>query len=151
MINILSWTGQFAAIYLPWCYYLYNLKFHENTSKTGFTVFRSAVLNVLLRNGCINYVCHTIVYWYIDIFLLIGIIARQPKMTAINSCIEVDLTGQVSSDSIGTRMYSGFGGQVDFIRGAAEGHDGKGKPIIALPSSTKKRESKIVPLLKSGM
>ncbi|XP_056635348.1 4-hydroxybutyrate coenzyme A transferase [Diorhabda carinulata] len=79
-----------------------------------------------------------------------GIIARQPKMTAINSCIEVDLTGQISSDSIGTRMYSGFGGQVDFIRGAAEGLDGKGKPIIALPSSTNKGQSKIVPILKPG-
>lgn len=72
-------------------------------------------------------------------------------MTAINSCIEVDLTGQISSDSIGTRMYSGFGGQVDFIRGAAEGFDGKGKPIIALPSTTKKGDSKIVPLLKQGI
>ncbi|XP_023011497.2 succinyl-CoA:acetate/propanoyl-CoA:succinate CoA transferase [Leptinotarsa decemlineata] len=79
-----------------------------------------------------------------------GIIARQPQMTAINSCIEVDITGQISSDSIGTRMYSGFGGQVDFIRGAAEGLDGKGKPIIALPSSTNKGESKITPILKPG-
>ncbi|XP_060528877.1 4-hydroxybutyrate coenzyme A transferase [Cylas formicarius] len=79
-----------------------------------------------------------------------GVIARQPKMTAINSCIEVDLTGQIVSDSIGTRMYSGFGGQVDFIRGAAEGTDGKGKPIIALPSSTNKGESKIVPTIKQG-
>lgn len=82
--------------------------------------------------------------------LPIGIIARNPKMTAINSCIEVDLTGQIVSDSIGTRMYSGFGGQVDFLRGAAEGFDGKGKPIIALPSSTNKGESKIVSTLKKG-
>lgn len=59
------------------------------------------------------------------------IVSQNPKMTAINSCIEVDLTGQICSDSIGTRMYSGFGGQVDFIRGAAEGFDGRGKPIIA--------------------
>uniref|UniRef100_A0A8D8ZPU9 4-hydroxybutyrate coenzyme A transferase n=1 Tax=Cacopsylla melanoneura TaxID=428564 RepID=A0A8D8ZPU9_9HEMI len=79
------------------------------------------------------------------------IICQHPKMTAINSCIEVDLTGQISSDSIGTRMYSGFGGQVDFIRGAAEGLDGKGKPIIALQSSNAKTgESKIVPVLKQG-
>lgn len=56
-----------------------------------------------------------------------GIIRQNPKMTAINSAIEVDLTGQVCADSIGTRMYSGFGGQVDFIRGAAEGFDNKGK------------------------
>lgn len=80
----------------------------------------------------------------------VGIIARNPKMTAINSAIEVDLTGQVCADSIGTRMYSGFGGQVDFIRGAAEGFDGKGKPIIALPSVTNKGQSKIVPMLKLG-
>lgn len=79
-----------------------------------------------------------------------GVVARQPRMTAINSCIEVDLTGQVVSDSIGTRMYSGFGGQVDFIRGAAEGLDGLGKPIIALPSSTNKGESKITPMIKAG-
>lgn len=71
-------------------------------------------------------------------------------MTAINSCIEVDLTGQVVSDSIGTRMFSGFGGQVDFIRGAAEGLDGLGKPIIAIQSATNKGESKIVPLIKAG-
>lgn len=80
----------------------------------------------------------------------VGIVARNPKMTAINSAIEVDLTGQVCADSIGTRMYSGFGGQVDFIRGAAEGFDGKGKPIIALPSITNKGQSKIVPTLKQG-
>lgn len=80
----------------------------------------------------------------------VGIIAKNPKMTAINSAIEVDLTGQVCADSIGTRMYSGFGGQVDFIRGAAEGFDNKGKPIIALPSVTKRNESKIVPTLKPG-
>lgn len=79
-----------------------------------------------------------------------GVVASNPKMTAINSCIEVDLTGQIVSDSIGTRMYSGFGGQVDFIRGAAEGFDGRGKPIIALPSSTNKGESKIVPTIKQG-
>ncbi|XP_063703436.1 4-hydroxybutyrate coenzyme A transferase [Culicoides brevitarsis] len=79
-----------------------------------------------------------------------SIVARNPKMTAINSAIEVDLTGQVCSDSIGTRMFSGFGGQVDFIRGAAEGFDGKGKPIIALPSVTNKGESKIVSILKPG-
>lgn len=78
------------------------------------------------------------------------IISLQPTMTAINSCLEVDLTGQVCADSIGTRMYSGFGGQVDFIRGAAESLDGKGKPIIAIVSQTKKGESKIVPTLKPG-
>lgn len=76
-------------------------------------------------------------------------IGRNDKMAAVNSAIEVDLTGQVCSDSIGTRIYSGFGGQVDFIRGAAQSRGGK--PIIALPSTTRNGEtSKIVPSLKPG-
>jgi 4-hydroxybutyrate CoA-transferase len=77
------------------------------------------------------------------------VVAQNDKMVAINSAIEVDLTGQVCSDSIGYRIYSGFGGQVDFIRGAARSRDGK--PIIALPSSTKNDTiTKIVPHLKEG-
>jgi acyl-CoA hydrolase len=77
------------------------------------------------------------------------IIAQNEKMVAINSCIEVDITGQVCSDSIGTKIYSGFGGQVDFIRGAAYSKDGK--PIIALPSTTKNGTvSRIVCQLKHG-
>jgi 4-hydroxybutyrate CoA-transferase len=68
---------------------------------------------------------------------------------AINSAIEVDITGQVCSDSIGTQIFSGFGGQVDFIRGAA--HSKGGKPIIALPSTAKNGEmTRIVPFLKKG-
>ncbi|HSD62722.1 MAG TPA: acetyl-CoA hydrolase/transferase C-terminal domain-containing protein [Ignavibacteriaceae bacterium] len=77
------------------------------------------------------------------------IISKNDKMVAINSAIEVDITGQVCSDSIGTRLYSGFGGQVDFIRGAA--HSNGGKPIIALPATTKDgKTSKIVKQLKPG-
>ena len=77
------------------------------------------------------------------------VIAKNKKMIAINSAIEVDITGQVCSDSIGTKLYSGIGGQVDFIRGAAHSDGGKG--IIALPSVTKDGEiSRIVPKLKSG-
>ena len=77
------------------------------------------------------------------------VIAKNKKMIAINSAIEVDLTGQVCSDSMGTRLYSGIGGQVDFIRGAAHSDGGKG--IIALPSITKDGKiSRIVPKLKSG-
>jgi 4-hydroxybutyrate CoA-transferase len=77
------------------------------------------------------------------------VVAKNDKMVAINSAIEVDLTGQVCADSIGTRIYSGFGGQVDFIRGAAQSKDGK--PIIALPSATKDGKiSKIVPTLQLG-
>ncbi|MBN2409740.1 MAG: acetyl-CoA hydrolase/transferase family protein [Candidatus Aminicenantes bacterium] len=76
-------------------------------------------------------------------------VARNDNMVAINSAIEVDITGQVCSDSIGTFIYSGFGGQVDFIRGAA--HSKGGKPIIALPSTAKNGEmTRIVPFLKQG-
>jgi len=70
-----------------------------------------------------------------------AVIKRNPKLTAINSAIEVDLTGQVVADSIGTRPYSGVGGQVDFIRGAALSRGGK--PIIALPSRTSSGISRI--------
>ncbi len=77
------------------------------------------------------------------------VIAQHDKMVAINMGIEVDLTGQVCSDSMGTKFYSGFGGQVDFIRGAARSSGGK--PIIALPSTTKDgKQSRIVPTLKDG-
>lgn len=79
------------------------------------------------------------------------VISKQPNMTAINSCVEVDITGQICSDSIGTKMYSGFGGQLDFIMGAALCDDRQGKPIIALRSVTSKGESKIQPVLKLGM
>lgn len=78
------------------------------------------------------------------------IVAKQPNMTAINSCIEVDITGQICSDSIGPKMYSGFGGQLDFITGAALSDDGCGKAIIALQSVTTKGISKIQPVLKTG-
>ena len=75
-------------------------------------------------------------------------IRRNPRMVAINSAIEVDLTGQVCADSIGSTMYSGVGGQMDFIRGASLSEGGKA--IIALPSTTKRGESRIVPYLKQG-
>lgn len=77
-----------------------------------------------------------------------AVIRKNPKVTAINSAIEVDITGQVCADSIGTYHYSGVGGQMDFIRGASLSEGGK--PIIALPSTTRKGESKIVPHLKQG-
>ncbi len=77
-----------------------------------------------------------------------AVIRRNPRVTAINSAIEVDLTGQVCADSIGTRQYSGVGGQMDFIRGASLSPGGK--PILALPSVTRKGESRIVELLKTG-
>lgn len=77
-----------------------------------------------------------------------SVIRQNPKVTAINSAIEIDMTGQVCADSIGLRMFSGVGGQMDFMRGAALSQ--KGKPIIAVTSTTKKGISKIVPALKPG-
>lgn len=77
-----------------------------------------------------------------------SVIRQNPKVTAINSALEIDLTGQVCSDSIGTYQYSGIGGQMDFIRGASLSEGGL--PIIALPSQTNKGISRIVPFLKEG-
>lgn len=76
------------------------------------------------------------------------VIARNPKVIAINSAVEIDLTGQVCSDSVGHRMISGVGGQIDFIRGAALSPGGK--PIIAITSRTKSGASRIVPSLHEG-
>lgn len=77
-----------------------------------------------------------------------SVIRQNPKVTAINSAIELDLTGQVCADSMGTYQYSGIGGQMDFIHGASLSPGGK--PIIALPSITSKGISRIVPFLKEG-
>ncbi len=76
------------------------------------------------------------------------VLCLNPQVAAINSAIEIDLTGQVCSDSIGTQQYSGIGGQMDFIRGAAFSEGGL--PIIAIPSVTSKGISRIVPVLKEG-
>jgi acyl-CoA hydrolase len=77
-----------------------------------------------------------------------ALIRQNPKVTAINSAIEIDLTGQVCADSIGMKHFSGVGGQMDFIRGASLSEGGK--PIIALSSVTARGESKIAPFLKEG-
>lgn len=77
-----------------------------------------------------------------------AVIRKNPKVVAVNSALEVDITGQVCADSLGTLQYSGIGGQADFVRGAALASGGK--PIIALPSTTSKGASRIVPLLKEG-
>ncbi|HUI43327.1 MAG TPA: acetyl-CoA hydrolase/transferase C-terminal domain-containing protein, partial [Terriglobia bacterium] len=77
------------------------------------------------------------------------LIARNDNMVAINAALQIDLTGQVCSDSIGTYFYSGIGGQVDFLKGAA--HSKGGKPIIALPSTARSGTvSRIVPTLDPG-
>lgn len=75
-------------------------------------------------------------------------IAQNPGMVSINSAIEIDITGQVCADSIGTRIYSGTGGQLDFVRGAK--YSRGGKAIIAMASRTSKGAPKIVPMLKPG-
>lgn len=76
------------------------------------------------------------------------IIAQQPRMVSINSGLQIDLTGQLCADSIGTRIYSGVGGQIDFVYGASRSEGGK--TIIAMPSMTLKGVSKIVPTLNEG-
>jgi len=78
----------------------------------------------------------------------VNIIAKNPKVTAINSALQIDITGQVCADSLGTVFYSGVGGQIDFLRGASLSHGGK--PIIAMPSVTNKGISKITPILTPG-
>jgi acyl-CoA hydrolase len=76
------------------------------------------------------------------------LIARNKKVVSVNSAVEIDLTGQVCADSIGSRIISGVGGQIDFIRGATLSKGGKA--IIAITSRTKKGQSRIVPFLKEG-
>ena len=76
------------------------------------------------------------------------IIRTNPRVMAINSALEIDLTGQVCADSIGTRQYSGVGGQMDFMRGAVQSEGGKA--ILAMASTTSKGQSKIVPFLREG-
>jgi acyl-CoA hydrolase len=76
------------------------------------------------------------------------VISRNPKMTAINSAVEIDLTGQICADSVGHRIISGVGGQMDFIRGASLSDDGK--PIIAITSRAKNGQSRIVAELNPG-
>jgi len=77
-----------------------------------------------------------------------AVIRQNPRVTAINSAIEVDLTGQVCADSIGDQIFSGVGGQMDFIRGASLSEGGR--PIIALPAQTRTGISRIVPQLRPG-
>lgn len=114
---------------------------HRNHLVTGFLVGSRRLYdfvddNPLVRVLDIAYVNDT------------HVIRQNPKVVAINSAIEVDITGQVCADSIGTRLYSGVGGQMDFMRGAALSEGGK--PIIALPSVTNKGVSRITSMLKPG-
>ena len=116
-------------------------KIHPFKAVTGFAVG---------TNKLYNYVNNNPAFAFLDIDYVNDphVIRRNPKVIAINSAIEVDITGQVCADSIGTYQFSGIGGQMDFMRGAALS-DG-GKPIIALTSRTNKGVARIVPTLKAG-
>jgi len=116
-------------------------KRHKDTVVTGFLLGSRRLYDFVDDNPFVR---------VLDIQYVndVTVIRQNPKVTSINSAIEVDITGQVCADSIGPRIYSGIGGQMDFIRGASQSEGGK--PIIALPSSTNKGESKIVSFLKEA-
>lgn len=116
-------------------------RIHPNKTVTGFAVGTRRLYDYVDDNPAF-------VFLDIDYVNDPHVIRRNPKVVAINSAIEVDITGQVCADSIGTVQYSGIGGQMDFMRGAALS-DG-GKPIIALTSRTAKGVNRIVPFLKPG-
>jgi acyl-CoA hydrolase len=116
-------------------------KIHPNKTVSSFALGSKQLYNFINDNPAfaflvINYVNDP------------HVIRRNKRMVAINSAIEIDITGQVCSDSIGTYQYSGVGGQMDFMRGAALSEGGK--PIIAIPSRTAKGVARIVPMLKPG-
>ena len=116
-------------------------KIHPNKAVVGFA---------LGTRRLYDYVDDNPAFQFLDIDYVNDphVIRRNNKMVAINSAIEIDITGQVCSDSIGTYQFSGVGGQMDFMRGAALSEGGK--PIIALPSRTAKGVSRIVAMLKPG-
>ena len=116
-------------------------KLNIGTSVTGFMAGTRRLYDFVDDNPHIN---------VLDIEYVndTSVIRQNPRATAINSAIEIDLTGQVCADSIGAYQFSGIGGQMDFIRGASLSEGGK--PIIALPSTTSKGISRIVPFLKEG-
>ena len=119
----------------------FHKKSHQEKIVGGFCIGSKKLYNFIDDNPLIQ-MCD--VGWVNNT----NVIAQNPKVTAINSAIEVDLFGQVCADSIGSRQYSGVGGQMDFIRGASLSEGGK--PIIALPSTTRKGVSRIAPLLNKG-
>lgn len=116
-------------------------KIHPYKAVTGFAVGTKKLYDYVHDNPAF-------VFLDIDYVNDPHVIRRNPKVIAINSAIEVDLTGQVCADSIGTMQYSGIGGQMDFMRGAALSEGGK--PIIALTSRTAKGVNRITPFLKPG-
>ncbi len=116
-------------------------KIHPNKLVTAFAFGTRKVYDYVNDNAAIAFLD-------IDYVNDPHVIRRNPKVIAINSAVEVDLTGQICADSIGTYQYSGIGGQMDFMRGAALSEGGK--PIIAITSQTNKGLSRIVPFLQQG-
>lgn len=116
-------------------------KFHRGKSVSGFIIGSRRVYDFIDDNP-------SVLQLEIDYVNNPVTIARNPKVVAINSAVEVDLSGQVCADSVGSKIISGVGGQMDFMRGAALSEGGK--PIIALNSLTARGHSKIVASLKPG-
>jgi acyl-CoA hydrolase len=116
-------------------------KKHRNKIVTSFAVGTKKLYDFVDDNPMIAFLD-------IDYVNDAKVIRANPKAVSINSALEIDITGQVCSDSIGTYQYSGVGGQIDFMRGAALSEGGK--PIIAMKSVTKNGESKIAACLKTG-
>lgn len=116
-------------------------RIHPNKSVTGFAIGSDLLYHYVDDNP-------SFAFLDIDYVNDPHVIRRNPKVVAINSAIEVDITGQVCADSIGTRQFSGIGGQMDFMRGAALSEGGK--PIIAITSRSAKGMARIVPFVKPG-
>jgi acyl-CoA hydrolase len=116
-------------------------RIHPNKAVVGFALGSKRLYNYVNDNPA---------FAFLDIDYVNDphVIRRNDKVIAINSAIEIDVTGQVCADSIGSNQYSGVGGQMDFIRGASLSVGGK--PIIAINSRTAKGQSRIVPYLKEG-
>lgn len=114
---------------------------HPGRTVSGFVMGSKALYDFIDDNPSV----HQLDIGYVN---NVAIIARNPKVTAINSAVEVDLTGQVCADSVGHRVISGVGGQMDFMRGAALSEGGK--PIIAITSRTHKGIPRIVSELRAG-
>lgn len=116
-------------------------KIHPNKTVTAFANGTKKLYNVIDDNP-------SFAFLDMDYVNNPSVIKRNDKVVAVNSAIEIDITGQICADSIGTFHYSGIGGQMDFMRGAALSKGGK--PITAITSRTKKGVSRIVPVLRAG-
>ncbi|HUN03897.1 MAG TPA: acetyl-CoA hydrolase/transferase C-terminal domain-containing protein, partial [Niabella sp.] len=116
-------------------------KIHPNKTVTSFAVGTEKLYKVVDDNP-------SFAFLDIDYVNNPHVIMRNDRVVAINSAIEVDITGQICADSIGTYHYSGIGGQMDFMYGASLSK--AGKPITAITSRTRKGQPRIVPVLKPG-